>query len=328
VPIAMPFKNESNVPTPREVGATPCGMLADDLLVPCGIRSFRMTSDAARTVAAMVASAAAVGVQLSATGTYRRFDDQLKLFLQRYEPCTEIQYAAAKLLKRGRKWDAALDHGHPSKFWRKKVIDGRVPEDAATPGASKHGFGVAIDWARHNPAQPSNPHGLDAPALRWLADNAPGFGMWNTNASEHWHFCHFGPGVTSAVQAFEAGAGFSSTNGATNMVRRGVGTAVDLSAVAAGIARARSHELFLDNLDGNDHEAVQWLRIQLNAKLHLTGTGFQLDEQSTIFDADLKEFVIAFQLQVRRFVESLSNGASTFEVDGRVGPDTWFWLFA
>jgi hypothetical protein len=323
--IQMPFKKESTVPTPSEVGSTASGMLPDDVLVPCGIRSFRMTADAASTVRAMVAAAKAAGIELDATGTYRRYDDQLSLFLSRYEPCTEVEYAVALVLKRGRKWDAAPGLGHSSKFWRKKLIDGKVPADAATPGASKHGLGVSIDWARHNPKQPSKPHDLDAPALRWLADNGPGFGMWNTNQSENWHFCHFGPGVTPAVRAFEVGAGLNPNR----LGGGGVAVApIDLSGVAAGIARARSHLLFLDNPEGNDPEAVRWLRIQLNAKLHMTGTPFQLDEESPVFDADLKSFLVVFQEQIHQFVEGISGGAEVFEVDGRVGPDTWFWLFA
>ena len=347
--VGLPFRRESTVPRPPEIGRDKSGRLRDGVLVSCGIRRFEMTADAARSVRAMVGVAARSGIRLDATGTYRRFQDQLTLFLQRYEPCTEPEFRAERAAKHGpRRWPEALELGHPSEFWRKKLINGRRPADAASPGSSTHGLGVTIDWARSDPSRPSGaPIELDVPALQWLAAHAPEFGMWNTSDTEAWHFSHFGPGVTPAVEEFEAAAGLpplvapgsltqtidrargrrNTANAPAAEVTRGA-TGTEVTAQADREAHARTKLLFLGNPRGNDPVAVQVLRQQLNSKLHLGGTGFELDETTTVFDADIHAFVVAFQERIQRFVVAVSAGAQTFEVDGRVGDDTWFWLFA
>lgn len=343
--VKLPFKRESTVPVPPEVGATASGTLPDALLVGCGVRSFRMTADAARSLRAMSAAAAIDGVRLDATGTYRSLEGQMQLFLSRYQPCTKAEFELAKARKQAKMWPGAIADGQPSVFWRKIVSEGgKVPADAATPGASTHGIGVSVDLARTDPTNPSGPPlSLDTPTLSWLAADGERFGMWNTSTSECWHFSHFGPGVTPAVLEVEERSGLDPLS-ATDVVadrtagRRGdagggaglaaLTGAAGLMGLAAVVERVKARTLFLGNPAGNDPEAVRWLRIRLNVALHLTGTSFQLDEASDTFDADLDTFVVAFQEHIKKFVEGLSGGTNTFAVDHRVGPDTWFWLFS
>lgn len=134
------------------------------MLVPCGIAKFRMVEPTATAMRAMVAAATGDGITISATGTWRSYDDQERLFLSRY---------------------VTNNTGGEKKVW-KGTAYWRLPKvaSAATPGTSNHGKGLAADLSD------SPTVGLSGATIRWVADHAPDFGFWNTMRSEVWHWSY------------------------------------------------------------------------------------------------------------------------------------------
>jgi LAS superfamily LD-carboxypeptidase LdcB len=122
------------------------GNLPAHLLVKIGVGSALMEKTAARSFIAMFDEARKVGFNIKHVGHYRSFQEQLNLFLSRYEPVSLAIYVATSSSNR-KKWDEALKYGHGSVYWRKRLINGRYPATAATPGQSNHGWGLALDIA-------------------------------------------------------------------------------------------------------------------------------------------------------------------------------------
>ena len=137
----------------------------------------------------LVNKAKAAGITLTYTGTYRTYEQQVALFLSRYEP---VSYAAYLITPSSRRriW---VD-GKGNKYWRKKLINGRYPASAASPGTSNHGWAYSIDAAQDGFGVAAKP--LSASTLAWLKTNAPAHGFyWETDA-EPWHLTYcFGLGV-------------------------------------------------------------------------------------------------------------------------------------
>lgn len=162
--IELPFRSDSSVELPSSLRGHENGKFPGDVLVPCGIRSFRMVEPAATAMRAMVAAAKADGITISATGTWRSYDDQERLFLSRY---------------------ITHDTGGEKKVWKGKAY-WKLPKvaSAATPGTSNHGKGLAADLSN------SPTVGLSGATLRWVANHSPDFGYWNTVRSEVWHWSY------------------------------------------------------------------------------------------------------------------------------------------
>jgi hypothetical protein len=161
------------------------GMLADSLLVPCGIGSFKMLQPAARAMRALVATANAAGFNVHATGTYRSYAAQQTLFLARYSE-TPIK-------------------DRPSKIWKNKTwwLKPKMSM-AAVPGTSNHGWALAIDFAEKK--ADGSIVSVSPRFVSWLCDNAKTFGYSAEDQSEVWHWRHVaGDNVTPAVIAFENG---------------------------------------------------------------------------------------------------------------------------
>ena len=64
---------------------------------------------------------------------------------------------------------------------------------AATPGTSKHGWGVAFDW--HDKKGNRQKKGFDSDEYKWMFENAPKYGFHNPKwaqkggrPAEAWHF--------------------------------------------------------------------------------------------------------------------------------------------
>lgn len=183
------------------------GKLPDHLLVKIGVGNARMEMTAARSFVAMFAEASrTLGVQLRHVGDYRPYDAQLRLFLDRYEPVTLAVYGVTSPSHR-KKWDAGKT-SHGSAWWRKKKrADGSYPATAATPGASNHGWGLAIDIAEEYDNDPQ-PDPIRDIFVSWLVGNAHRYGISAELQSEPWHWRYVtGDAIPQATREFERNGG-------------------------------------------------------------------------------------------------------------------------
>jgi peptidoglycan hydrolase-like protein with peptidoglycan-binding domain len=168
--VKLPYRSESQVDLPQVVRSYGNGKIPGQLLVSCGIRNFKMVEPAARACRAMVTAAAAEGVLLDATGTYRSYEQQESLFKQRYTKSPQSG-------RRTKTWNGVT-------YWQKPGV-----AMAATPGTSKHGLGVTPDLAQRSAAGKLESVGTNT--LQWLAAHGPSFGFWNSVKSEAWHWPYF-----------------------------------------------------------------------------------------------------------------------------------------
>jgi len=174
--VQLPFRSDSSVKKPAAIRSFDNGQIPGSFLAPCGLRNFVMVQPAASAMRAMVAAAAGDGVTLSATGTWRSFDQQKQLFVSRY---------------------VTHDTGGPKKVWN-GVVYWQLPKvaSAAVPGTSNHGLGLAVDLS-HSPTVP-----ITEGALRWLANHGPSFGYFNSVKSEAWHWSYcLGDDAPSGITA-------------------------------------------------------------------------------------------------------------------------------
>ena len=163
--VKLPYKSDSAAKLPAVTeGTTERARSRSNLLVPCGLRNFLMIEPAAGAMRAMVAAATGDGVTLSATGTWRSYDQQKAMFLDRYS--TTNTGGKTKV------WEGRT-------YWQKPKV-----AMAAAPGTSNHGLGLAVDLS-DSPSVPICPA-----SLAWLADHGPSFGYWNTVQSETWHWTY------------------------------------------------------------------------------------------------------------------------------------------
>lgn len=165
--MTLPYKPESAAVNPSILKGMSNGQLPGNVLDPCGIGTLEMEREAARAMRALMKKAWREGVRLWATGTYRSFAGQVALFKRRYD---HTPRNTRKEWWRGEWW-----------YLKPKVAG------AAVPGTSKHGWGLAVDFARKTTA--GKVVSLDKKCLDWLAKNGPSFGFWNTVKSENWHWC-------------------------------------------------------------------------------------------------------------------------------------------
>lgn len=175
----------------RELEGISNGQIPDSLLVDIG-PSGKLLNTPARCWTAMAFVCAGQGLNLTWTygGTYRDFRSQFNLFISRYEQCTSSEYYATPSSRR-KYWP-----GGPffslGIYWRKKLINGRYPATAATPGSSNHGLGIAVDVAYDsNPADGVNPAGAryigGAPQWEFFQQKVLEFGFSWELQSEPWH---------------------------------------------------------------------------------------------------------------------------------------------
>lgn len=131
--------------------------------------------------AVLVQRAKAAGITLTYTGTYRSYEQQVTLFLSRYEPCSYAAYLLTPASRR-RIWSQP---NTTNKYWRKKLINGRYPASAASPGTSNHGWGYSVDAAQDGYGSQAKP--LSPATLTWLKANAPLCGYYWEADVEPWH---------------------------------------------------------------------------------------------------------------------------------------------
>lgn len=171
--------------TPAELRGIANGKLPARLLVPCGIGSFRMSPTAARACRALVHAAREAGFDVKATGTYRSLAQQEALFRSRY---TTMPLP-----------------GRPWKVWQGKTW-WQLPRtaQAARPGTSNHGLGLAVDFAEERDGDPQ-PESVSPAFVKWLDENANRFGFFRefSSGAEPWHWRYVaGDDVPPAVAQF------------------------------------------------------------------------------------------------------------------------------
>lgn len=174
----LPHRSDGSIVLPAAVRAAGNGKLPGAMLRPCGLRNFVMVEPAASAMRALVGAAAGDGVTISATGTWRSYEQQQRLFESRY---------------------VTRDTGRRTKVWNGTTY-WQLPNTAmaATPGTSNHGYGLAADLS-NSPTVP-----IGGATLRWMAEHGPSFGYWNTVRSEAWHWSYcLGDDLPSGVPAPE-----------------------------------------------------------------------------------------------------------------------------
>lgn len=183
------------------------GKLPDNLLVKIGVGNARMERTAARAFVAMFAEARTKGFNIKHVGDYRPYQQQLNLFLSRYEPVSFAVYSVTSSANR-KKWDAATANGYSSVYWRKKKLaNGSYPATAATPGNSNHGWGLALDIAEEYDNDTA-PDPIRQAFVNWLINNAARYGISAELQSEPWHWRYVaGDNIPQAVRQFEAAGG-------------------------------------------------------------------------------------------------------------------------
>lgn len=171
-------------PSPSELRGIANGKLPPRLLVECGVKGFKMSPTAARAMRALVAAATAAGIQVRATGTYRSYDQQVALFKSRY----------------------TTDRlpGRPWKVWEGRTWWQRPgTAQAARPGTSNHGLGLAVDFAEERDGDPQV-ESISPRFHRWLVKNAAAYGFVSEVPNEPWHWTYStGDAIPQAVLDFE-----------------------------------------------------------------------------------------------------------------------------
>lgn len=187
---------------PSSLSGKENGKLPDSSLTTIGVGSARMEKTAARSFMAMFAEARTQGFVIKHVGDYRSFEAQKNLFVSRYDPVNKSIYDGTPSTRR-KVWDKAIQHGYPSMYWVKKLINGRYPATAATPGQSNHGWGLALDIAEEYDNDTA-PDPIREGFVRWLIGNAHRYGISAELQSEPWHWRYVaGDNIPIATQLYE-----------------------------------------------------------------------------------------------------------------------------
>lgn len=121
--------------------------------------------------------------------SYRPYEDQLRIFLQRYKR----EYKANTDVK----W-----WKQPGQILRRKWYKwfGAI---AAAPGTSNHGWASAVDAGEERDGD-SAPESFDDPTLMWLHNNMRRYGFSHELQPEPWHLRYFsGDKIPQAVLDYE-----------------------------------------------------------------------------------------------------------------------------
>jgi hypothetical protein len=163
------------------------GQLDPRILRPIGLGKMVLVEPAARSFKAMFAAAWSNNIQLSATGALRTYDAQVALFTTRYTT-TPLPGRPTKV------WNGVT-------YWQKPGT-----AEAAVPGTSNHGWGLAVDFARDADGvnDYETPIPMDKRTIDWLLANAAKFGWSWELQSEPWHLRYVdGDNIPQAVLDFE-----------------------------------------------------------------------------------------------------------------------------
>lgn len=172
------------------------GQLPANVLAPVKTGG-KMYAPVAEQFNKMYDAALAAGFKLKNVGDYRGFEDQLKMFLDRY--VTEDTGTGVTRKYDGKTW------------WLKK---GKAPSAAPDPTGlkgSNHGWGLAIDLGYDVGGKLTSMGGA---CFDWMCENAPKYGFYlqgNDPKSKefeawHWQYCLGDASPDGSVQAAPAAA--------------------------------------------------------------------------------------------------------------------------
>jgi LAS superfamily LD-carboxypeptidase LdcB len=163
--------NQNNNGGGEENGSN--GRLPDSALKDIGIGNNRLAIAAADAFIQMKAAMDAAGIQYNLTDSYRTFDVQDSIF------DWDLYVATG-----GNRSDTAANYNRNAER-KKKDSNGSV--NAAFPGTSNHGLGLAIDIF-----PPNNNQGINV--QKWIRENGVNYGWsWTEGkaAKELWHFTYY-----------------------------------------------------------------------------------------------------------------------------------------
>lgn len=149
-----------------------------------------MWKDAAVKFNRLYDAAKTAGFTLRNIGDYRSYDDQVAMFMDRYEPAKPND---KRLKKKG-----TVTRQYHGKTWILKK--GKSPSAAPDPtgkNGSNHGWGLAIDLAVEGKKGEIIGLGSHRKAMRWMCENAPKYGFYLQGSDPkspefeawHWQFC-------------------------------------------------------------------------------------------------------------------------------------------
>lgn len=131
----------------------------------CGRHGF-MIPEAAAAWRSFTAAAAQAGFQVTMTGAYRPYEDQVTGFLQRY---------------------TTVDNGTKPKVWNgTNYYLTKGLADLSTPGNSNHGWGAAVDMALGPNPKAAKEVTKNPAFMTWAVANARTHG-WSWENWEPWH---------------------------------------------------------------------------------------------------------------------------------------------
>lgn len=201
--IVLPIEQMSR---PSTLNGMENGRLPSSILESIGVPGAVMEKTAARAFRAMFAEMKGLGFDPRQVGHYRTFEQQLNLFLSRYKEASSAEWNGTPAQHRKR-WSEARRYGYGSELWVKKLVNGRYPATAATPGSSNHGWGLAVDVAEEYDND-SSPDPIRSQWVNWLVNNARRYGISAELQSEPWHWRYVaGDNIPAAVLQYEKSGG-------------------------------------------------------------------------------------------------------------------------
>ncbi len=140
---------------------------AQNLIKVAPLGSGYLIPEAAARWRSLQNAAQAAGFNLTMTGAYRSYDEQVSLFSSRYST-TETGEST-------KTWNG-------QKFWLKRGMS-----MAAVPGTSNHGWGAAVDTALGGYGAAARPVAGDGRFMEWILAHAAEHGWSWEVQSEPWH---------------------------------------------------------------------------------------------------------------------------------------------
>ena len=162
------------------------GLLPSSVLKSTGLSSFRLAEPAARSVKPLIVAAAEAGFRVWFTGTYRSLAGQVDLFTSRY---TNSKVNGVRpVWWNNRRW------------WKRAGV-----AQAAKPGSSNHGWGLAADFCLRTPNS-KKVLPVSSEFVNWMCENAHRWGWSAELQSEPWHWRYVaGDDIPQEVLAYEEG---------------------------------------------------------------------------------------------------------------------------
>lgn len=189
---------------PSTLNGVENGKIPSHLLTEIGVPGALMEKTAARAFRAMLAEMRKIGFNPRQVGHYRTFQQQMDLFTSRYQETNLSTFQTTSSSHR-KQWNDAPKYGFKSVYWVKKLINGKYPATAATPGSSNHGLGLALDLAEEYDTD-SAPDPIRTQWVTWLVNNAHRYGISAELQSEPWHWRYVsGDRIPQAVLDYENG---------------------------------------------------------------------------------------------------------------------------